>query len=250
MKEKNRIVVRNETEVSYSAVDRENLMKPVEAARIFQNLFLEQDRIMNTKGTEDETGWILLNYDMNIYSYPSIGDRVTAVTYPYSFNRFYGNRIFILEDEKGEILVEAKTRWLFVDRSTLSIKRVTPEIAGDFGDFGIDRGRGFTVEALKEDLLSEAEGKPLSVRHDDIDFNSHVNHTVYFSLFYDYTPIEILEAFRPYKIQIMYKKQLLEGDSPEVRSIQYLEDLQQYTEYEIIEGEDVCTTIKVLWKKR
>lgn len=245
-----RLEISYDTEINYSNIDSDSLIKPVEIARLFQNVFLTQDRLMKKDGTRDDSGWILLNYDLNIYEYPAIGRKVKVTTYPYSFNRFYGNRIFLLRDEEGKILAEAKSKWLLVDKTNFRIKRVTKEIAAEFGDFGLEKGRGFEVDSLRDDLLEKSEEKKLAVRHDDIDFNNHVNNTVYFSVFYDFTSEELLEKYRPYKIQVMYKKQVLLDDDAVVRCAEYEQDGQLYSEYEILTEGALCTTIKVLWKKK
>lgn len=246
--EEGKLYIEKQVEINYSHIDADSLVKPVEIARLFQNLFLYQDRLMALDGTRDDSGWILLNYDLNIYRYAQIGEKVKVATYPYSFNRFYGNRIFLMKDENEEILAEAKSKWLFVNKKTFKIKRVTEDIAREFGDFPLEKGRGFEVDSLKSELIEKAAPEDLMIRHDDIDFNGHVNNTVYFSVFFDFTPKEILESYKPYKIQIMYKKQILLEDAPVVRTVQYEEDSQLYTEYEISSDEGVFTTIKVLWR--
>lgn len=241
-----RLYVKREVDINYSNVGENNLIKPVEIARLFQDMFLLQDRLMNLKPNEKDTAWILLNYDMNIYRYARIGEKVEVITYPYSFNRFYGNRMFLMKDERGEIIAEAKSKWLYVDRTNLKIKRITADVMKDFGDFKTEKGRGFEIDDVRLEELKDAERRPFSPRHDDIDFNSHVNNTVYFSLFYDYTPAEILENYKPYKIQVMYKKQILLGETVFVNTLCYEDDGQRYTEYLIHDGKDANTTVKVL----
>jgi len=236
--------------IKYSNVDNNNMLKPMEIARWFQDIFLRQDEILGIKRTSDFT-WILLNYDMNIYHYGKVGDKVKVETYPYSFNRFYGNRMFFLKDENDNILVEAKTRWLLVEKDTFKIKKVTKEIAEVYDLSEIEKGRGFEVDNIDDNIFKDVKEEKLSIRRCDLDINNHVNNTLYFSYFYDYIDENILDEYIPYKIQITYKKQITLNDKPLIYTKNIIEDKQFYTNVKICnENNEVYTMIKILWKKK
>lgn len=236
--------------IKFSNVDNFNRLKPMEAARWFQDIFLKQDETLGIDRTSDLT-WILLNYDMNIYHFGKIGDNITVETYPYSFNKFYGNRIFLLKDENGKILIEAKTRWLFVEKDTFKIRKVTKEIANVYDIEDIEKGRGFDVDKIDDELFNNVEYKPLQIRHCDLDTNNHVNNALYFSYFLDYVDEDVLSNYLPYKIQVTYKKQITINDKPIVYSKDTIEDGQKYTNIKICSKEnEIYTLIKILWKKK
>lgn len=236
--------------VKYSNADNNNMLKPMEAARWFQDIFLRQDEVLGIERTSDFT-WILLNYDMNIYKYGKIGDKVKIETYPYSFNRFYGNRMFFLKDENDNVMIEAKTRWLLVEKDTLKIKKVTKEIAEVYDLHEIEKGKGFEVDNIEDKVFSDVEKKPLQIRRSDLDINNHVNNTLYFSYFYDYIDKEILDKYIPYKIQLTYKKQITIDDEPYVYTKDIVEDGQYYTNVKICNDKnEIYTLIKILWKKK
>lgn len=242
--------IKEEQRIKFSNVDNNNRLKPMEAARWFQDIFLKQDETLGIDRTSDFT-WILLNYDMNIYKYGKIGDKVSVETYPYSFNKFYGNRILLLKDQEGNILIEAKTRWLFVEKDTFKIKKVTKEIANVYDLKDIEKGRGFDVDKIDDEIFNDVPSLPLQIRHCDLDTNNHVNNALYFSYFFDYVDEDVLENYLPYKIQVTYKKQITIHDKPVVYSKDTIEDGQKYTNIKICNKDnEVYTLIKVLWKKK
>lgn len=236
--------------IKYSNVDNNNMLKPMEAARWFQDIFLKQDEVLGIERNGDFT-WILLNYDMNIYEYGKIGDKIKIETYPYSFNKFYGNRMFFLKDMDDNILIEAKTRWLLVEKNTFKIKKVTKEIAEVYDLHEIDRGKGFDVDKIEDSLFDNIESKKLNIRQSDLDINNHVNNTLYFSYFYDFIDNEILTKYQPYKIQVTYKKQIKIDDKPKVYTKNVIDNGQLYTNIKICsDNNDKYTLIKILWKRK
>lgn len=234
--------------VKYSNLDENGRLKPMEIARWFQDIFLKQDEVLDIDRHNPLT-WVLLNYDLNIYKYPKSGDNIQIETFPYSFNRFYGNRMFYLKNENEEILAQAKTRWLFVEKEELKIKRITDDVVKVYCLDKIEKGKGFEVDKINDDLFKDAIKHKLMIRYDDLDINHHVNNSLYFSYFYDYTDNEILKKYIPYKIQITYKKEIKLNNEPFVYVKNTIEDDQIYSYYKICDKDNnIFTLIKVLWK--
>ncbi len=243
------VKIREKHRVSYSHVDENKKVTPHNMARWMQDIFLKQDDILDID-RDDELAWILLSYDLNIYKYPVLSDEITVTTYPYSFNRFYGNRIFTIENSDGEIIIEAKTKWLLVSKESFSIKQLNKDIIKTYGFDELEKGKGFQIDAIDEEVFDAVEGKKLFIRHDDIDINSHVNNTVYFSYPFDYIDRDILKKYEIYKIQILYKDSIRIDTDCDLYSVTKEEDEQMVTYIKIAKGDKLYTTIKILWKER
>lgn len=238
--------------LKYSDVDRDRKMTLPALARWCQDIFLKQDEMLEVSQSQNtKYGWVVLNYDLNIYKYPRFGDVVIVETYPDSFNRFYGNRIYLLKSKSGEVLAEAKTKWILIEVESMKIVRLTPEIVEIYGIHEISKGKGFEIDNVSSENFDGAVSKKLPVRYHDIDLNNHVNNTIYFSYVYDYVDREILDNYDVYKIQILFKNGITLESNPNVSAITRTEeDKQLYTYLKIEDSDTLYTTIKVLWKQK
>ena len=122
--------------------------------------------------------------------------------------------------------------------SRFKIRKVTKEIANVYDIEDIEKGRGFDVDKIDDELFNNVEYKPLQIRHCDLDTNNHVNNALYFSYFLDYVDEDVLSNYLPYKIQVTYKKQITINDKPIVYSKDTIEDGQKYTNIKICSKEN------------
>lgn len=243
------VKIREKHKASYSHIDKYNNVTLQNMARWMQDIFLRQEDMLNIN-MDSNLAWILLSYDLNIYKYPKLGDEIVVTTYPYSFNRFYGNRIFTIENDSGEIVAEAKTKWLLVKKDTFAIKQISKDIAKSYGLEKIEKGKGFQIDTIDDEVFMGIIGEKLNIRYDDIDFNSHVNNTVYFSYPFDYIDRDILRDYEVYKIQIMYKDSIRIDTDCDVYAITKEEDNQKVTYIKISKEDKIYTTIKIIWKEK
>ncbi len=245
-----KLLTTDKVKVNYSNIDRDENITLSEMAKLFQNLFLKQDEVYNIE-KNPKYSWIILNYDMNITRYPKYEEEIILKTYPVSFNKFYGNRIFLAEDKNGEVLIEAKTKWVLIDNEKKMIKTLDSDIIKNYGFEEIVRGSGYGVDKIEEDIFSNGEEYPLITRYTDIDLNQHINNTIYFSYIYDFVDRDILKKYQVKNIQINYKKGVVEDVDCKVKVARQRDESNNLYSYFKIHSEDaVHTYIKVLWEEK
>jgi acyl-ACP thioesterase len=200
--------------IPYYDTDREGYIKP-------ENILAYMAETSNWHsdslkvGFEDLSSnghaWMLLRWEAEILKYPRAKDRVRVGTWTSGFDRFYATREFVLTGEEGDLLAKATTKWLFLDIEKRRPKRIPEDIQRSYSFVEEFNFPHFTeMKEVHEDIV---ESKPYRVRRSDIDNNDHVNNIRYIEWMQEGLDKEILGNMRIKRLGIVYKKEVLLGDS-------------------------------------
>lgn len=165
----------------------------------------------------DEQGFAFIFTKMNIKvtRLPKSKENVTLTTWCSGLKGVRFTRNYVLRDEFGVVLTEAKAEVTAIDLNTRKIVR--PREINGFQDFLYNEDLENTCPyPEKLTFFSEAD-KTYSrdVRFSDIDFNGHVNNTVYADISFDALPIKALEnAIKGFEINFINEAVL--GENIEV----------------------------------
>ncbi|MBL1213061.1 MAG: acyl-ACP thioesterase [Ignavibacteriae bacterium] len=164
---------------------------------------------------ENNVGWFLYKWDIQISEYPNFADTITLITEPKAYKGFYANREYtILGDDK--MLGKINTLWIFMDTAKMRPKKINTEMHDNFWlDSNAD---GINKLDDLETLNTPLVVKQFDVRQSDIDTNNHVNNRVYIDWALETVPIEIKETGTLKSLKVTYMKQLSYGDSIEACS--------------------------------
>ena len=78
--------------------------------------------------------WLLLNWKVEIKSYPSLNDNITVKTWPRIFDKLYSYRDFEVYDENNNIIAIASSKWFAINTENKKIRKLTSEIAEAYGE--------------------------------------------------------------------------------------------------------------------
>jgi medium-chain acyl-[acyl-carrier-protein] hydrolase len=128
--------------------------------------------------------WAVTQYRLKIDRMPEYDERVTLLSWPGKTMHLYFPRYFRLQDEKGEVLLDAVSLWVLISEKTRSI--VFPE------DHGIEIPETRTEYELplpgrlrKEET---AVSHSFTVPYSYVDLNGHMNNARYYDLAQDIMP--------------------------------------------------------------
>lgn len=159
---------------------------------------------------ETKTAWVLSSWEIRINRYPEMGEHIRICTWPYDFKGFYGYRNFTIEDEKGNVLADANSVWVFMDLTNMCPTRISeamkeayisdiePGIEGEWSP------RKINVAASE----NEEKKAPVPVARFFIDTNHHMNNGKYILVAEEYLP----EGFKVRRLRAEYKKAAVLGD--------------------------------------
>ena len=199
---------------------------------------------------EDNLGWVLSRWHIEMDKFPFWGDKIIIETWTSGFNRFYATREFYLKDEKENIIGRATTLWVFLDIVRKRPKRVPVEI-GEV--YGCNPKRALDKEFTNLTSIENSDREiDFYVRQSDIDTNNHVNNIKYVEWILESIPVEVLENYRLYSLEVEYKKETRYGETVIAKSINVEgKDLLELN-HSIVnkDTENDLTLGKTIWVKR
>lgn len=150
--------------------------------------------------------WVLSSWQIVVNEYPKIGEKIITGTWPYEFNRFMGNRNFIMYGEDGRVLAYANSVWTYLNSENGRPARIDPEVLDLYTiEPKYDMVYAERKIALPENMVKE---RSFFVELSHLDSNHHVNNGCYVMMAAAYLP----DGFETVQMRAEYKKQALLGD--------------------------------------
>jgi acyl-ACP thioesterase len=159
---------------------------------------------------DQNMGWILNRFMLDIKRYPKAGEMVHIETWPSGADRLFAYRDFELFDDNHELVLTARTAWLILD---IARRRPIPT-PPDVVEIGAQSKRSARIEV--EGKIARPDGEPVSslrfpVRRADLDINQHLNNVRYMEWVLE-TLYEDNHAPKPGYFDIQFKAEGLYGD--------------------------------------
>lgn len=156
--------------------------------------------------------WILLEWKLKILDRPTYGDEIEVHTWARGINKFFTYREYEIYNKENKLCAIATSKWALIDIRTGKlfrlneeiIKKYNPEDKYVFPDPNIEK-----IEVPNE-IVSTLE---YTVIRRDIDINKHMHNLNYLKLAYEALPDEIYFGQEKENVKIMYKHQILLGDT-------------------------------------
>lgn len=233
-----------ESRIRYSEADSGGKLTMASLINYFQDCstFHSEDVGLGLKYMKEKNlVWVLSSWQIAVYRYPGLCEKVTVGTQPYDMKGFLGYRNFAMLDERGEYLAKANTLWSLLNAQTGKPMAISEEMVQGYG-----LGEKLDMEYAPRKIAVPGTGAlrvPVTVRKHHLDTNHHVNNQQFISIAMDYLP----EEFAVGQVRAEYKKQAFLEDvlMPRVkeegnRVFVTLEDIQgkPYAVIEFTEKED------------
>lgn len=195
---------------------------------------------------EKNMAWILNRWKLNINILPSFKEKVKIRTWIIDFNRFYAYRKYELVRESGEVIVDACSVWLLVDLKRKRPIKISDELADKYKIKGgeIPKFYEFKDPVLINDTLI------FNVRKSDIDYNLHVNNSIYLNWILESISLDYEENNRIKELEILYKKETLYGEQVYSKKGLVVENnLENEFMHEIVgrEGQEIKALARSIW---
>ena len=164
--------------------------------------------------------WVLMRQNMEFKRLPTLGEKITIYTRPTGFEKFFTYRDYIIYDAHQEPIVTAATTWLLMDTQTRRMTRI-PDFIKKI-DIAVDDHLPRINTKLPRFTQSDAV-RQHEVSWYNLDFNEHLNNTVYFQWMLEDVPDEVLLHKKLTKLQVQFR---LEGRWREeiTSQVQYLSE--------------------------
>lgn len=191
-----------------------NYMQDIASKSINNCSSLYSFKELYTKGLT----WFLVRYRLEFDEYPIKMDKIKIQTESRGCVKLNARRDFEGFDvATGKRLFRATSSWYIVDLKTKSVINIHQQ----YPEFSVFEKRDDDLDLRKLKSITEVDfEKVFHVRYEDLDFNGHVNNTIYITW--------ALEAL-DYDFRISHK----------------LKNLDIYFKHEVKYGDDVVSMVKV-----
>ena len=152
--------------------------------------------------------WLLLNWKIEIISYPKLNDNITVKTWPRIFDKLYSYRDFEVFDKNNNLIAIASSKWFAIDTENKKIRKLTSEITEAYGEpitkcvFENSFNEKFKIP---EDLKLNFDYK---IQRRDIDTNGHVNNLNYIDFALETLNEDIYNNYTFNNLEVIYKKEI------------------------------------------
>ncbi len=152
---------------------------------------------------QNHCAFLLAKQTLELYVPIKRGAKVIVVTRPGAPERAVFYRYTTLEDENGNILAAADSRWVLVDTNTNRIMRSFPDKIT--GGFCVPAYKKLDVNIEKAQVQLISNQKATYTRCDS---NRHINNTVYADIVCDNIPIELMCSNEVKRFAINYHREV------------------------------------------
>lgn len=157
---------------------------------------------------DQDMGWIVNYWQIDISSLPRLGDEIVIGTSPYAFKGFMGLRNFMIATPEGERIVQANSVW-----SLFNMKKQFPVRVLDIMKERYQLFPKFDMEYTPRKIaVPEEAGESLAdiyVGENMLDSNDHVNNVQYVRAAASFLP----EGVQITRLRVEYLQQAHLGDT-------------------------------------
>lgn len=163
---------------------------------------------------ENNLGWVLYKWNINMDTYPAYGDKIVIRTWPYAMRKFYAYRQFEILSSSGDVLGRADSIWFLINTEKRRPVRVSEDMCRVYGLPYNDDGT-IEIEDIEKPINIESE-KQFNVRYSDIDTNQHVNNSKYIAWAIETVPMEVVLNCTLKSLKVIYEKETTYGEMVKV----------------------------------
>jgi medium-chain acyl-[acyl-carrier-protein] hydrolase len=149
--------------------------------------------------------WVLARKRVHFERLPMLGERLEVITYPAGFEKFFTYRDYRVLDYNGRQIAWSSSCWLLMDSHSRRMTRIPDSILA-FGDQMPALSQCLPRPREKAPRFARADwSKNYTVNYFDLDFNQHLNNTLYLQWMLESLPHETLSGGNPRALDIYYR---------------------------------------------
>ncbi len=199
--------------VRYAETGVNGKIKPVSILNYFQDIASEHTGVLGVSAFDlfpKNLAWVVFRYQILISDYPRWKDQLHIRTWRYPVNNLYELRQYEIYDDKDNLLISSKSSWILTSISTKKPLRLNKNLPLELMEI--------KDQAITNDLIALPPitfhdiSKSFNIRMHDLDFNRHVNNSVYVVWAIESIFEEIITSHRPKEIVVNYLDESFYGD--------------------------------------
>ena len=237
-------------EVRYAETGIAGKLKPGSIFNYLQDIASEHTAQLGVSAWDllpKELAWVVYRYQIDIHQYPLWKDRLILRTWRYPSQKLYELRSYEIYNEKNGLLIEAKSSWILTSLKTKKPVRIDRHLPENLLTDHLMKTENDLV-ALEAVTVPDFQ-KIFQTRMHDLDFNKHVNNSVYAVWAIESVPPDIMATHSLRNIIINYIGESLHGDRIQSNTQQLAANPSRIFLHSLISeqtGKEI-TRVKTVW---
>ena len=124
---------------------------------------------------ENNIGWVVMYYLVDIIELPHEGEELTFATWPSCQDALRATRDFEVRGADGRLVVRATSQWILIDLTSRRPLALEKHLSSDV----IVHNRAYNCAFEKFPDFETNKTHIFKCRFDDIDVNQHINNAIY-----------------------------------------------------------------------
>lgn len=198
--------------VRYAETGINGKIKPVSILNYFQDIASEHTGVLGVSAFDlfpQNLAWVVFRYQIQISDYPRWKDQLHIRTWRSPVNNLYELRQYEIYDDKDNLLISSKSSWILTSISSKRPVRLNKNLPPELME---DRDQVPNDLIALPSITRHDITKSFNIRMHDLDFNRHVNNSVYVVWAIESISDEIITSHRPKEIIVNYLGESLYGD--------------------------------------
>lgn len=201
--------------ISYYGTDGSLCLSPAILALYLQDLAINHSNAIGFTLEwlgERQCGWAITNWHIKINRLPHFGEQLTLVTWADACRRMQAQRSFRVEDENGDAIVLAMSRWIFMDLAARRPAPITEEMQAAYCCAlppAIEHEKYLMPKPLDAALFG---CRLFQAARRDTDSNGHVNNVKYIEWALDCIPEPLSHHTAVSDLRVVYRRECYLGD--------------------------------------
>lgn len=233
--------------IGYGEVDEQNRLKLSALLNFLQDTATLHSKTLGYGTTECQElgiGWLLLSWQIRMYSYPKGDSIITVKTWCRKMKGIHAGRGYEVVDEQGNLVAQVDSIWALCNIREKKIIRPLPEMMERYGAIEQNFFENEKVRLTGSELYDSQQSFVIQRR--DIDTNHHCNNTKYIDFALETIPEEWYRSKNVMAFKIDYRKPLLYEEKFSVTLTKTEENTYLNTIYK--ESGEVATYIQTVWQ--
>lgn len=156
--------------------------------------------------------WVLMRLHLTIHRLPQLGERIRIQTYPAGFEKFFTHRDSKIFDADGYLVAYSSSTWLLMDTHARRMARIPDLILA----YQAQMPPESACLPRATDKLPKFEQaclrKTFEVNWHDLDFNLHLNNTLYIQWMLETIEDEILQQGYLHLLDVIFRAEAVWRD--------------------------------------
>jgi medium-chain acyl-[acyl-carrier-protein] hydrolase len=194
---------------------------------------------------QNNMAWVIYEMQLRIVDYPKWDTPLILSTWRYSYRKLYEIRAFEGKNKDNKVLFSGKCSWVMIDLENKKPVRLNKHLPQSLLDnhAEIDPTFESIMPPERHDDISD-----LSVRMHHLDFNQHVNNTIYLQWALENVPIETQTQLLPEQVDIRFTGDARLGDHLRCYSQQLDQTPTYIHQIKHMDKNTELTRIQTKWK--